>query len=183
MKTVALTLLSIISLSSYTFSQTDSAKYFFALGQSEMATGRTLPAYQYFEKAIRVAPDNTVYLREAGNTAVGLRKYEFARQHFEHLYQLDKNDTTAIIQLAQINFNLRKWNDAIVYAGLMQQKQLGHRANYMLGKSYYQQENYGQSNKYLMAAAKEEPANAEIPYLIAKSYVDMDNYKMAVQYY
>jgi tetratricopeptide (TPR) repeat protein len=65
----------------------------------------------------------------------------------------------------------------------MQQKKLGHHANYILGKSYYQQENYGQSNKYLLAAAKEEPGNAEIPYLMAKSYVDMDNYKMAVQYY
>jgi tetratricopeptide (TPR) repeat protein len=44
-------------------------------------------------------------------------------------------------------------------------------------------ENYGQSNPYFQAAAKEEPNNAEIPYLMAKSYVEMDNYKIAVQYY
>ena len=182
MKTAVLTILSCFAICS-SYSQTDSASYFFNLGKTEKSAGRTLPAYQYFEKAIHLAPENAEYRREGGNAALGLRKYEFARQHFEHLYQLDKNDTTAIIQLAEINFNLRRWNDAIVYAILMQQKQLGHHSNYILGKSYYQQENYGQSNKYFLAASKEEPNNAEIPYLMARSYVDMDNYKMAVQYY
>ena len=129
MKNLVLTLLSIIPISTYTFSQTDSAKYFFTLGQSEMAAARTLPAYQYFQRAIVFSPNDANYLRQAGITAVQLRKNESAKQDFEQLYQLDKNDTTAIIQLAQINFALRKWNDAIVYADLMRQKQLGHRYN------------------------------------------------------
>ena len=33
------------------------------------------------------------------------------------------------------------------------------------------------------AAAKEDPKNAEIPYLIARSYADMMNYKLAVPYF
>ena len=35
----------------------------------------------------------------------------------------------------------------------------------------------------LQAAAKDDPSNAEIPYLIGRSFVDMSNYKMAVQFF
>src|SRR5690349_14946015 len=163
MKTAVLTILSCIAFYSYSFSQSDSAAYFFNLGKTETAAGHTLPGYQYFEKAVKLAPDNPEYLHVVGTAAVGLRKYEFARQHFEHLYQIDKNDTTAIIQLAELNFNLRRWNDAILYAEQMNQKHLGHRANFILAKSYYQMENYAQSNKYFQIASREEPNNAEIP--------------------
>jgi len=35
-------------------------------------------------------------------------------------------------------------------------------------------EDYGHAFNYLPSAAMEEPKNAEIPYLIARSYVDMN---------
>src|SRR5437016_1834325 len=129
MKTAVLTLISIITFSAYSHAQSDSADYFFNRGQEERAAGRVLPAYQDFQKAARLKPNDANYLRLAGLSAVDLHKYEFARQHFQQLYQLDKNDTTAIIQLAEINFALRKWNDAINFAEMMQQKRLGHRYN------------------------------------------------------
>ncbi len=37
--------------------------------------------------------------------------------------------------------------------------------------------------RFLTTAAKEDPANAEIPYLIAHSYSDMMNYKLAVPFF
>jgi hypothetical protein len=33
------------------------------------------------------------------------------------------------------------------------------------------------------SAEREEPQNAEVPYLIARSYADMMNYKLAIPYF
>jgi tetratricopeptide (TPR) repeat protein len=44
-------------------------------------------------------------------------------------------------------------------------------------------EDYGHTFSYLPSAAMEEPQNAEIPYMIARSYVDMNNYKPAIPYF
>jgi tetratricopeptide (TPR) repeat protein len=191
MKTVVLTLISFIAICTSTLAQStlaqsaltrpDSADYYFRKGMAAKSAGRTAYAYQHFEKAIRFKPTGE-YFKEAGFAALELRKYEFARQHFEHAYSLNNNDTTAISQLGLLFFSLRRWNEAIRWADIMRQKQIG-RYNYILGKSNYEQENYGESYKYLQAAAKDEPANAEIPYLIGRSFVDMSNYKAAVQFF
>ena len=182
MKTVVLTLFFFMAILTSTLAQSDSADYYFRKGQAAKSAGRTAVAYENFEKAIHFKPTDA-YFREAGFAALELRKYEFARQHFEHLYKLNANDTTAISQLCQLHFTLGRWKEAIWWADLMRQKQIGKRYNYFLGKSNYEQENYGESYKYLQAAAIDEPMNGEIPYLIGRSFVDMSNYKAAVQFF
>jgi tetratricopeptide (TPR) repeat protein len=182
MKTVVLTSFLIVIIYSPALAQTDSADYYFKRGQMAMSNRRAAVAHENFEKAIHFKP-KAEYFREAGFAALAMGKYQFARQHFEHLQDLDKNDTTSIIQLAQLHFSSRKWNEAIKYAEIMRQRNIKGRANYIIGKSYYEQENYGQSYKYFQAAMKDEPKNAEIPYLIGRSFVDMSNYKTAVQFF
>jgi len=182
MKTVVLTLFSFAFISISALAQTDSADYYFKRGQMAKSSSRFAVAYENFEKAIHFKP-KAEYFKEAGFAALELRKYEFARQHFEHLLVVDKNDTTSIIQLAQLHFSLRRWNEAIRYGEMMRQRHVVGRANYIIGRSYYEQENYGESYKYFQAAAKDEPKNAEIPYLIGRSFVDMSNYKTAVQFF
>lgn len=44
-------------------------------------------------------------------------------------------------------------------------------------------DNYGEAIKYLNEAIKEDPTNADAPYMIAHSYADMMNYKLAVPYF
>jgi tetratricopeptide (TPR) repeat protein len=57
------------------------------------------------------------------------------------------------------------------------------KVNYYLGKINYDRENYGDALKYLNEAGKEDPQNAEIPYMIGRSYADMLNYKLAIPFY
>lgn len=181
MKNYILSLFALVLFANISFGQ-DSASHYFNKGVEEKNARRFLMAYQNFQKALQYQPSSVEYLKEAGNTAMELRKYNDARVHFEKLYQLKKDDETALTQLAQLNFSLRRWPQAIEYAQQMQQKNLkGY--NYILGRSHYEQENYGEAYKYLQAAGKEDPANAEIPYLIGRSFVDMSNYKMAVQFF
>ncbi len=186
MKIAVLTISAIFAITANTSAQNtfaDSSTFFFARAKEAKADRRFLVAYQDFQKALELNGTNPDYLREAALTAVELRKYDIAKIHFEKLNQQNKNDTLAIRQLAELNFSLRKWPQAIVFAEQMKQKQIGNRYNYILGKSHYEQENYGDSYKYLTAAAKDDPKNAEIPYLQARSFVDMSNYKMAVKYF
>ena len=181
MKTI-FAFLSLIALSHFALAQ-DSASYFFNKGKEEKEARRFQTAYQQFQKALAINPARTEFQKEAGLVAVELRRYDVARNHFEKVYQQDKNDSTVISQLAQLNFSMRRWPEAIQYAQMMKEKRIGSHYNYILGKSFYEQENYGESYKYLQAAAKDEPRNAEIPYLQARSFVDMSNYKTAVKFF
>jgi tetratricopeptide (TPR) repeat protein len=49
-------------------------------------------------------------------------------------------------------------------------------------RKQYQEENYAEAITLLNKAAKEEPSNAQVPYLTGRAYVDMSNYKQAANY-
>jgi tetratricopeptide (TPR) repeat protein len=85
--------------------------------------------------------------------------------------------------MANISFWMHQWKDAISFAQKAQQLKAGSGWNYVLGKSYYQQEDYGQAFKYFQIASKEDSTNSEIPYLLARAFVDMNNYKAAVPFF
>ena len=131
MKNLVLSLLYIGMFAGSSFSQTDSASYFFNKGVEEKNARRFQVAYQQFQKAIQYKPENVEYQKEAGFAAVELRRYDQARVHFEKAYQLKSGDDAVLTQLAQLSFSLRRWPQAIQYAEQMKQKNLkGH--NYIL---------------------------------------------------
>ena len=182
MKNLVLTVLSIGIFTSAFSQSADSAVHYFNKGVEEKNARRYMVAYQQLQKAVQYKPDVAEYQKEAGLVALELRKYDQARIHFEQVYRLKNDDAEALKQLAKLNFNMRRYPQAIEYAEKMKQKNIDGY-NFILGKSHYEQENYGEAYKYLQAAAKEDPKNAEIPYLIGRSFVDMSNYKVAVQFF
>lgn len=178
------TLLSFILLLSAaaTFAQSDSSDVYYQKGLTEKNNRRFLVALDYLQKAIAFKADNIDAQLAFGQTAVELRRYEPAKTAFLKVLELKKDDPVAIENLATLYFFTRKWKEAITYGKKMQELKVGKNANYLIGRSLYEMEDYGQMMPYFTAAAKEDPANAEIPYLIGRSYVDMSNYKMAAPY-
>lgn len=174
-----LTPLSLVS----TAQQKDSAVMAYQSGITEKQAGRHKVAYDHLRKAVSIDPDHTDAQRELGLEAVELRQYEIAKQAFLKVIDKQPNDPQAIENLGNLNFWTRRWDDAIKYGLKMQEMKIGSRVNYMIGKSYYEKENFGQAFRFLDAAYKEEPANAELPFLFARSFVEMSNYKLAVKYY
>jgi tetratricopeptide (TPR) repeat protein len=85
--------------------------------------------------------------------------------------------------LLLLSFNLKSYDEALVYANNLKKVDASEKINFYLGKINYDRENYGDALKYLNAASKEQPQNAEIPYMIGRSYADMLNYKLAIPYY
>ena len=51
------------------------------------------------------------------------------------------------------------------------------------GRNEYLQENYNEALKLLTQALTEEPANPEIPYILAHVFSDISNYKEAAVYF
>lgn len=163
--------------------QSDSALALFRRGQAEQAAGRFKPAFELYRGATSLDSSYIEAYRALGQLAVEIRQFEVARQSFRKVLQANPADPAAIVAMGNISFAFRRWDEAIQYGQKMLDLKIGKRANYIIGRSYYEQENFGAAFRFLDAAYKDEPQNAEIPFLFARSFVEMSNYKMAVKYY
>lgn len=161
----------------------DSIKVLLQKGQIEKDAGRNKLALEYFQKAVEADPKMIDAHRTIGLLAIETRQFDLARQSFLKVLEFNENDQVALEKLVNIFFSFRRWDDAIKYGQKIISIQAGQRINYMVGKSFFEKEDYGQSFKYLEAAFREEPRNADIPIMFARALINMSNFKAAVRYY
>jgi len=166
-----------------TFAQTDSADFFYKKGLQEKQTGRRMESLKNFEKAAMYNPNDKAIISELANVYYDLRRYGQAREVYKKLLTLGDNSANNYRQLMMLSVNLKQNDDVIQYATKLKQADAAAKVNAVIGKVYYEQDNYGDAIQYLTAAQKEEPANAEVPYMIARSYGDMLNYKQAIPFF
>jgi tetratricopeptide (TPR) repeat protein len=183
MKNLKLILVSLVCYCSAFSQSPDSATILFQKGLEEKTARRYKEAFTHLRKVVSIKPEHLEAQKELGLVAIEIRQYEVAKSAFLKVHELNSTDNATIESLANLYFWTRKWDDAIKYGMKMQELKIGKRSNYIIGKSYYEQENYGACFRYLDAAFKEEPNNAEIPYLFARAFVEMSNYKMAAKYF
>lgn len=182
MKRFTLLCIPLIS-SAVVFAQIDSAKYFLNIGLAEKQKGRRMESLKNFEKAFKYDSTNKAVLNEMASAYLDVRKYYQAKETYKRLISVGEATPANYKQLLQLSFNLKAYDDALLYAGALKKADPSEKVNYYLGKINYERENYGDALKYLNEAAKDDPQNAEIPYMIGRSYADMLNYKSAIPYY
>lgn len=153
----------------------DSSLFYLQKGKEEKTARRFREAEKNFVKASVFAPGNLEILKEHAAVLVAQNRYAEAREIYLKAEQINNADPDVIDQLTTLSFNLRKWDDAIKYA----QRNKRSPVSFVIGKSYYEQENYGEALKFLTQATKEEPSRAEIPYILARAYLDMSNYRQS----
>jgi len=184
--------MSIVLASTVSFSQTsitaltigtDSAEYFLQKGLTEKQNGRRLESLKNFEKAAKYDANSKAIVTELASAYFDLRKYSQARESYKKLVELGDASASNFKQLMQLSFQLKQNEDVLLYADKLKTADPAEKVLYYVGKVHYEMDNYGDAIKYLNLAAKEDPANAEIPYMIAHSYSDMMNYKLAVPYF
>ncbi len=161
----------------------DSADFFLQKGIQEKEKGRRMESLKYFEKAIKYDGNNKAVLTELASAYVDLRRYNHARETYKKLVDLGDSNKETYKQLVTLSFQLKQHDDVLAYAGKLKQLDASEKVSYYIGKVQYEQDNYGEAIKTLNDAAKEDPKNAEIPYMIARSYADMMNYKQAIPYF
>lgn len=161
----------------------DSAEYFYQKGMLEKQNGRRMESYKNFIKASRYDANRKPIITELANACLDLKKYNEAREYFKKLVDMGEVTAANYKQLLQLSFNLKLKDDVIPYAKKLKELDPKEKVDYYIGRTHYDDDNYGEAIKYLNSAAKEDPANAEIPYLIAHSYADMMNYKLSIPYF
>lgn len=172
-----------ISFSLLLFSQTDSSAFYLQKGLDEKVKGRKMESLKQLEKAYHFNKNNQQVVSELAQAYQDIRLYAKARETFQKLEQLGDRSAATYKQLMLLNFNLRQFPDAIKYAELLKKADASEKVNFYIGKSYYEQENLGQAIKYLDAAAKEDPTNADASYIVANAYTNMQNFKQAIPYF
>jgi tetratricopeptide (TPR) repeat protein len=182
MRSILLTILT-FGVALATYSQADSANIFFQKALTEKQAGRKMEVWKNLDKAYKYSPDDKAIISEFATILLDLRKYAQARDMFQKLEQLGETSPELYKQLFDLFYNTKKFDEAIVYAGKLKKADPNAKINFPLGKIYYDKDDYGEAIKHLQAAEKEEPQNAEAPYLIARSYADMMNYKLAIPYF
>ena len=183
----------LLLISTIAFSQTstsnirlniaDSADFFLQKGIQEKEKGRRMESLKYFEKAIKYDGNNKAVLTELASAYLDLRRYSHARETYKKLVDMGDGNKENYKQLVSLSFQLKQHDDVLAYATKLKQLDPSEKVSFYIGKVQYEQDNYGEAIRTLGDAAKEDPTNAEIPYMIARSYADMMNYKQAIPYF
>ena len=175
--------MAIMAISTLSYSQFDSARVFLEKGIEEKTKGRRMESLKYFEKAFGYNGKDKQVVSELAAAYLDLRRYPQAREKFQLLEKMGDQSDSTYRQLMLLSFNMRQFDDAIKYASLLKKVRPAEQTAYYLGRSFYEKEDLGNAIKYLDIAAKENPANADIPYTVARAYADMFNYKKSVDYF
>lgn len=178
-----LILIFVICASASSYGQADSASVYFEKGMAEKQAKRYREAEKNFAKSSKFDPSNFNSLLEWSFALLDQKRYAEARERFLDAEKLDVNHPSVIENLATLSFNMRKYEDCIKYATKMKEKKIGAGSQFLIAKSYYELENYGEALKYCETAFKEDPKNAEIPYIGGRCYMEMSNYKKSAGCY
>ena len=155
-----------ILISSVAIAQADSSKYFLQKGLDEKQKGRRMESLKNFERSFKYDSSNKVLLGELASAYMDLRKYYQAKETYKKLVNLGETTPMTYKQLLQLCFNLRAYDEAVVYANDLKKAAPSEKVNYYLGKINYERENYGEALKYLNEAARDDPQNAEVSYML-----------------
>ncbi len=161
----------------------DSADFFLQKGLQEKQNGRRLESLKNFEKAAKYDANSKTITAELAAAYQDLRKYGNAREMYIKLVTLGDESPSTYKQLMLLSYQMKQNDDVIVYANKLKKADPSEKVNFYIGKVNYDTDNYGEAIKSLNEAAKEDPTNAEVPYMIARSYADMMNYKLAIPYF
>lgn len=169
--------------SAASFSQTDSSALYWQKAQEEKAKGRRMEVIKALEKAQGFDKNNKEVVTALAAAYLDVRMLAKARATYQQLETIGGATTDTYKQLMNLNFNMRQFADAVKYAGLLKKANPAEKVAYVIGRSYYEQEDLGKGIQFLEQAVLEDPSNGQIPHLLATAYTNMQNFKPAIPYF
>lgn len=177
MKNFLLTVI-FFTVASYAFSQNpDSSQFYFKKGLDEKNARLYALSAKDFDKAITFNPTYTEAYIENGNVSLEMRKTDDAIRNYSKAYELQPSNNDAIKNLSTLYFNYRQFQKAIDMA---QKCNNCENADRILGMSYYNTEDYGKAESFLLKAVKKNGQDAEAAYTLGRTYLELENEKNAI---
>ena len=161
----------------------DSASFYVKQALEQNQNNKAWEADKSFQKAIAFDPTDLQIRIEYGNYLTEKRKYFLAVAQYIKVLESNINHPVALQKMTELNFQLHRWNDVVLYGSKLDLGSTSKDLKFMLGRSFYELENYGQAQKYLYAAMAENPKNIEAVTLLGKVLIEMSNYKQAINVY
>lgn len=135
------------------------------------------------EKAYGYNKANTQVVTELAAAYTSINFYPKAKEKYVQAEGLGEKNAATYKALTTLSFGMRQWDDVIKYAQLLKKADAAEKVAYYIGRAYYEQDDLGKCIQFLEAAAKEDPANAEIPHTLATAYTNMQNFKLAIPHF
>ncbi len=160
--------------------KTDSSEIYFQKAIEEKTNKRVLKADMALDKAIQFNPKYKEAYLESGYVNLEMRKTDKAMLHFNKVLELEPNNLTATKELMELYYNYRQFSRA---------KEMANKCSGCLNSEKikamcsYQEEDYVSAVKGLLSYLSKKPTDAEATYTLARTYLDMEDYKNAVPYY
>lgn len=175
----------LISLSSFAHNNIskDSASFYLKKALDLKTARKIWDADKSFQKAIQFDPTDENLRIEYGNYLADQRKFVPAIEQYGKVLEKNVNSKLALQKLADVSFLLRRWSDVIMYGNKLGTNSGVAKMNYMLGKSYYEIENYGQAQKFLTLEVDANPTSVDAVSLLGKVYIELSNYRHAIAIY
>lgn len=154
----------------------DSALVYLKSGQEKFSSRLYNAASIDFEKAIKINPALADAYIANGKANLEMNRLYQAGESFQKAYELQPGNKEVIRELMMLNYNARQNQKAIEFAGKCDCEESGR----IIGMSYYRLGDYGQAEKYLLKAIKNNEKDGEAAYTLGLTYIELEKDKDAV---
>lgn len=184
MKTVHILLLLLLAFPIVTIAQNrDSSHFYLQKADAARQERRIQQALNWYEQAVNFDTTHIEALKGLGSFAMETRNFRQAIQAYTRWNRLEPDNEETYRQLAEINFTLGRYKDALAFAEKWEKRHRDMPLHYLSGMCYYYLENYPYAINRLLYAAETDSLNATLFYTLGRSYVEMERYKQAIPYY
>ncbi|MBX2931387.1 MAG: tetratricopeptide repeat protein [Chitinophagaceae bacterium] len=169
---------------SNSFNNSDSTKYYLTKAKESKEARRVWEAEKYFKKALEFDNENEEVRIEFASYYEDQRKYALATQQYRFIIQKNPTHRLALPKYISLSFLQRRWTEVIQHGELAIANKIPvENINFMLGKSYYEEEDYGKARKYLTTQFSLTPKHKETVIALGRVYIEMSMYNDAIDMY
>lgn len=158
----------------------DSSEFYFQKGIEEKTAKHFLVASNHFDKAIHFNPAFKEAYVESGYVYLEMRKTDKAMLQFNKVLEMDPANNAAAKELMELYYNYRMFAKAKEMAAKCATCLNSEKIKAMCS---YHEEDYGTAVKGLKAYLAKNPTDADASYTLARSYLDMEDYRNAIPAY
>ena len=169
-----------ILLSFFSIAQSDSASFHFNLGKEYKKAGLFPLASREFQKSIVFNEKYAPAYYENGLVQLEMHQLNNARTNFKKAYELDPSNADNIEKLMQLSYDYRQFSFA---RQLSLQCKNCKESKKIMAMCDFQTENYAMAIKELTPLTDQYPDDANLLYMVARSYLELEDYKMALLNY